>query len=46
MEQLKRPEMPLLAIGRRKTTFEQLELGFTEKVARDEAQRCLRCDLS
>lgn len=46
MEQLKRPEMPLLPINKRKITFEQVELGFTEEVARDEAQRCLRCDLS
>jgi len=46
MEQLKRPEMPLLSIDKRKITFEQVELGFTEEVALDEAQRCLRCDLT
>ncbi len=46
MERLKRPEIPLLPIKKRKTTFEQVELGFTEKIACDEAQRCLRCDLS
>jgi len=46
MEQLRRPEMPLLSIEKRKTTFEQVELGFNEDVACDEAQRCLRCDLS
>ncbi len=46
MEKLKRPEIPLLPIKKRKTTFKQVELGFTEKIACDEAQRCLRCDLS
>ena len=44
MERLKQPEMPLLAINKRKATFEQVELGLTEEVGRDEAQRCLRCD--
>jgi NADPH-dependent glutamate synthase beta subunit-like oxidoreductase len=42
---LRRPEMPLLAIDRRKTTFQQVELGYSEEVARNEAQRCLRCDI-
>jgi len=46
MEQLVRPEIPLLPIERRKSTFEQVELGLAEKTARDEAKRCLRCDLS
>ena len=46
METLRRPEMPLLELGKRKTTFDQVELGFTEEVARDEGQRCLRCDLT
>lgn len=45
MERLKRPEIPLLPIKKRKTTFHQVELGFTKKIACDEAQRCLRCDL-
>lgn len=44
-KQLKRAEMPLLPAEKRKATFEQVELGFAEKVARDEAKRCLRCDL-
>ena len=43
--ELKRPEMPLLAIDRRRTTFQQVELGYTEKEARQEARRCLRCDI-
>jgi NADPH-dependent glutamate synthase beta subunit-like oxidoreductase len=46
MEQLKRPELPLLPMDQRKKTFEHVELGFTEDVAVDEAQRCLRCDLN
>lgn len=42
---LKRPDMPLLTIDRRRTTFQQVELGYTENMAREEARRCLRCDI-
>ena len=42
---LKRPEMPLLNIDKRRTTFQQVELGFTENMVREEARRCLRCDI-
>ncbi|MEJ2168498.1 MAG: FAD-dependent oxidoreductase, partial [Desulfobacterales bacterium] len=42
---LKRPDMPLLNIDRRRTTFQQVELGYTENMAREEARRCLRCDI-
>jgi NADPH-dependent glutamate synthase beta subunit-like oxidoreductase len=42
---LRRPEMPLLSIERRRTTFQQVELGFTENMVREEARRCLRCDI-
>jgi len=42
---LKRPEMPLLNLDRRRSTFQQVELGYTEKVVREEARRCLRCDI-
>lgn len=42
---LKRPEMPLLNIERRRTTFQQVELGYTENMVREEARRCLRCDI-
>ena len=42
---LKRPEMPLLNIERRRTTFQQAELGMTEQMMREEARRCLRCDI-
>ena len=42
---LKKPEMPLLNIERRRTTFQQVELGYSENQAREEARRCLRCDV-
>ena len=42
---LKRPDMPLLNIERRRTTYQQVELGYSENVAREEARRCLRCDV-
>jgi NADPH-dependent glutamate synthase beta subunit-like oxidoreductase len=42
---LKRPEMPLLNIDRRRTTYQQVELGYSENEVREEARRCLRCDV-
>lgn len=42
---LHRPAMPLLKEDRRRITFQQVELGFSERAARDEAKRCLRCDI-
>lgn len=42
---LKRPEMPMLNIDRRRVTFQQAELGYTENMVREEARRCLRCDI-
>ncbi len=42
---LKRPEMDLLSIDRRRTMFQQVELGYSENQAREEARRCLRCDI-
>jgi hypothetical protein len=44
-ETLKRPDMPMLDMKKRKTTFEKAELGLTEEMAKNEAKRCLRCDL-
>ena len=41
----RRPEMPLLNIDRRRTTFQQVELGYNEPDVREEAGRCLRCDI-
>ncbi len=42
---LRRPEMPLLNLERRRTTFQQVELGYTENAVREESRRCLRCDI-
>ncbi|MBF0528735.1 MAG: FAD-dependent oxidoreductase [Deltaproteobacteria bacterium] len=42
---LQRPHQGLLNLDRRRITFQQVELGLTEKEARDEARRCLRCDI-
>ena len=42
---LKRPEMPLLNYNRRRVTFQQVELGYEENAVREEARRCLRCDI-
>jgi formate hydrogenlyase subunit 6/NADH:ubiquinone oxidoreductase subunit I len=42
---LKRPGMPLLMIERRRTTFQQVELGLDESMVREESRRCLRCDI-
>lgn len=42
---VKRPTMPLLNIDRRRTTFQQVELGYGESDVREEAGRCLRCDI-
>ena len=41
----KRPVMPLLNIDRRRTTYQQVELGYSEDDVRQEALRCLRCDI-
>jgi len=40
-----RPEMPFLPAEERKHSFTETELGFSEEKARQEAKRCLRCDL-
>ncbi len=40
-----RLEMPKLPVKERKRSFEEIEQGFSEEVARQEARRCLRCDL-
>lgn len=42
---LKRPGMPMLNVNRRRITFQQAELGYDEDVVREEASRCLRCDI-
>ena len=40
-----RTEMPVVDPEKRKTSFIEIEKGFSEKKAREEAKRCLRCDL-
>ncbi|MBM4443940.1 MAG: NADH-quinone oxidoreductase subunit NuoF [Chloroflexi bacterium] len=40
-----RQEIPRLPPEERKRTFEEIELNFPEESARQEARRCLRCDL-
>jgi NADPH-dependent glutamate synthase beta subunit-like oxidoreductase len=42
---IKRPVMDMLNLDRRRTTFQQVELGYTENMVREEARRCLRCDI-
>jgi NADH-quinone oxidoreductase subunit F len=34
-----------LPVAERRASFSEIELGFSEEVARQEAKRCLRCDL-
>jgi NADH-quinone oxidoreductase subunit F len=45
IEELQKPEMPLLPVEQRSGNFGEVELGFTEEMAIKEAKRCLRCDL-
>jgi NADH-quinone oxidoreductase subunit F len=40
-----RSKVKTLPLPERRASFEEIELGFTEDVARREAKRCLRCDL-
>jgi len=40
-----RPEITRLPIEERIRSFGEAELGFSEEKARQEAKRCLRCDL-
>lgn len=37
--------MPCLPVEKRRGSFAEVELGFDEERAREEADRCLRCDL-
>ncbi|MFX1419174.1 MAG: FAD-dependent oxidoreductase [Promethearchaeota archaeon] len=41
----KRVQMPLLSLKERQNSFNEIELGFNESLALEEANRCLRCDL-
>jgi len=41
----RRVEMPTLPIEKRHGNFAEVELGFDENMAKEEAERCLRCNL-
>ncbi len=41
-----RPEIPAIPLEQRVSTFENVELSLAEKQAVEEAERCLRCDLT
>jgi hypothetical protein len=41
----RRPHAPELEPAARLGSFEEVERGFDERTAREEAKRCLRCDL-
>jgi heterodisulfide reductase subunit A len=38
-----RAEMPMLPVGERRGNFAEVELGYGEEIARQEAERCLDC---
>jgi len=40
-----RVQMPLLSLEQRQISFNEIELGFDEPLALEEANRCLQCDL-
>jgi formate dehydrogenase major subunit len=40
-----RPTPPELGVADRRGNFDEVEMGLTEQAAREEAKRCLRCDL-
>jgi heterodisulfide reductase subunit A-like polyferredoxin len=40
---LERQEMPMIPLERRTSTFDEVDLGFTEDTTRKEAERCLYC---
>jgi len=42
---MRRPRMPRLPRSARKKNFKEVELGFNEMAAVQEARRCLRCEL-
>lgn len=44
--ELRRPDIPKIPMEKRLVTFDPVEIGFSEKTARDESKRCLRCDLA
>ncbi|MCW3141644.1 MAG: NAD(P)-binding protein [Methanophagales archaeon] len=45
LEKKERVRMPKLPVERRRNSFEEVELGFTEEGAAEEAKRCLKCGI-
>jgi formate dehydrogenase major subunit len=43
MPRLERAEMPAISLDDRQSNFAEVEIGYTEQTAREEARRCLRC---
>ena len=43
LPKLARAIMPVLSLAERRNNFNQVELGYDEPTAREEARRCLRC---
>jgi len=41
----RRPATPEIDVADRRGNFREVELGYDEHTAREEAKRCLRCDL-
>ena len=41
-----RPQIPTLPLDQRLSSFAEVELGLSEKMAINEAKRCLKCDLA
>jgi len=41
----RRPHAPEIGVDERGGNFREVELGYDEQTAREEAKRCLRCDL-
>jgi hypothetical protein len=39
----KQPAMPELEVNKRQGNFTEVEFGYSEQVARDEAKRCYQC---
>ncbi len=44
-DERRRPSMPTIPFNQRLHGFNLVQLGFSETTAKEEAQRCLRCDL-
>lgn len=42
---IQRQEIPIIDLDRRLRTFDQVELGLDEIAAKQEAKRCMRCDI-